>query len=169
MNASDVMASAVITVKPDATVQEAAQLMLANRVSGLPVVDDSANLVGIVSEGDLLRRAPEGTWPKAWGPPPRRGWAKLLMAPEELDAEYVTAHGRQVRDIMTRDVISAVPEASITDVATLMVHHRIKRVPIIENGRVLGIVSRANVVEALAGSGMQRRSIDRNDRPGSSS
>lgn len=71
MNASDVMVSAVITVKPDATVQEAAQLMLANRVSGLPVVDDSAKLVGLISEGDLLRRAAEETWPKAWGPPPR--------------------------------------------------------------------------------------------------
>jgi CBS domain-containing protein len=157
MNASDVMVNAVITVKPDATVQEAAQLMLAHRVSGLPVVDDSANLIGIISEGDLLRRAPEGTWPKAWGPPPRRGWAKLLMAPEESDTEYVAQHDRKVSNVMTRDVVSAVPEASITDVAALLVHHRIKRVPIIQDGRVVGIVSRANIVEALAGSGMTLR------------
>jgi CBS domain-containing protein len=157
MNASDVMASAVITVKPDATVQEAAQLMLANRVSGLPVVDNSANLVGIISEGDLLRRAPEGTWPKAWGAPPRRGWAKLLMAPEEPDTEYVAQHDRKVGDVMTSDVVSVAPEASITDVAALMVHHRIKRVPIIQGGRVVGIISRANIVEALAGSGMTLR------------
>jgi CBS-domain-containing membrane protein len=93
MNASDVMVSAVITVKPHATVQEAAQLMLANGVSGLPVVDDSAKLVGLISEGDLLRRAAEETWPKAWGPP---GWAKLLMGPEERDTEYVTQHDRKV-------------------------------------------------------------------------
>ena len=171
MNASDVMASAVITVKPDATVQEAAQLMLANRVSGLPVVDDSAKLVGLISEGDLLRRAAEETWPKAWGPPPRRGWAKLLMGPEERDTEYVTQQDRKVGDIMTRDVVSAAPETSISESAALLVHHRIKRVPIIQDGRVVGIVSRANIVEALAGSDMRRlaRSIDRNDRPGSSS
>jgi CBS domain-containing protein len=157
MNVSDVMVSAVITVKPDATVQEAAQLMLANRVSGLPVVDDSANLIGIISEGDLLRRAPEGTWPKAWGPPPRRGWAKLLMAPEEPDTEFVAQHGRKVGDVMTRDVVSAASEASIADVAALMVHHRIKRVPIVQAGRVVGIVSRANIVEAFAGSRMVLR------------
>jgi CBS domain-containing protein len=156
MNASDVMVTAVITVRPDATVQEAARLMLANRVSGLPVVDDSANLLGIISEGDLLRRAPEGTWPKAWGPPPRRGWAKLLMAPEELDNEYVTRHGRKVGDIMTRDVVSAAPETSISDIAALLVHHRIKRVPIVQDGRVAGIVSRANIVEVLAGPGMEK-------------
>jgi CBS domain-containing protein len=156
MNASDVMVSDVITVKPDATVQEAAQLMLANRISGLPVVDDSAKLVGIISEGDLLRRAPEGTWPKAWGPPPRRGWAKLLMAPDELDTEYVAKHDRKVGDIMTRDIVSAGLKTSIPDVAALMVHHRIKRVPIIQDGRVVGIVSRANIVEALSGSGMQK-------------
>jgi CBS domain-containing protein len=156
MNASDVMVRAVITVKPDATVQEAAQLMLANRVSGLPVVDNSADLVGLISEGDLLRRAPEGTWPKAWGPPPRRGWAKLLMGPEEVDTEYVTQSGRKVGDIMTREVVSAAPETSISDIAALMVHHRIKRLPIIQEGRVVGIVSRANIVEALAGSSMEK-------------
>ena len=126
MNVSDVMVSAVITVKPDATVQEAGQLMLANRVSGLPVVDDSAKLVGLISEGDLLRRAAEETWPKAWGPPPRRGWAKLLMGPEERDTEYVTQQDRKVGDIMTRDVVSAAPETSISEIAALLVHHRIK-------------------------------------------
>jgi CBS-domain-containing membrane protein len=91
------------------------------------------------------------------------------MGPEELETEYVTQHGRKVSDIMSREVVSAAPETSITDIAALLVQHRIKRLPIIQDGRVVGIVSRANIVEALAGSGMQRRSIDRNDCPGSSS
>jgi CBS domain-containing protein len=156
MNASDVMVSAVITVGPDQTVQEAAKVMLANRISGLPVVDNLANPVGMISEGDLLRRAPEGTWPKAWGPPPRRGWAKPLMGPEEPDAEYVTQHGRRVGDVMTREVVSAAPATSISRIAALMMQHRIKRIPIIQDGRVVGIVSRANIVEALAGSGMEK-------------
>jgi CBS domain-containing protein len=150
MNASDVMVTSVITVRPDATVQEAVQLMLANRISGLPVIEGSEKLVGIISEGDLLRRAPEGLWPKAWGPPPRGGWAKLLMDGEELETEYVSQHGLKVADIMTRDVILASPEASLHDIAALMVHHRIKRVPIVRNGSVVGIISRANVVQALA-------------------
>jgi len=93
------------------------------------------------------------------------------MGPEERDTEYVTQQDRKVGDIMTRDVVSAAPETSISEIAALLVHHRIKRVPIIQDGRVVGIVSRANIVEALAGSDMRRlaRSIDRNDRPGSSS
>ena len=144
------MVAAVITVRPDATVQEATQLMLANRISGVPVVDDSAKLVGIISEGDLLRRAPEGAWPKAWGPPPRGGWAKLLMDGEEVETEHVSQPGLKVADVMTRDVILASPESSIHEIAALMVRHRIKRLPIVRNGGIVGIVSRANVVQALA-------------------
>jgi CBS domain-containing protein len=150
MKASDVMTIAVITVKPDATVQEAAKILLTNSISGVPVVDDSTTLVGIISEGDLLRGAHEGAWPKAWGPPPRRGWAKLLMDEEVSDSEYITQRGRKVADIMTREVLLAEPETSVSDIAALMVHHRIKRVPIVRNGKVVGIVSRQNIVQALA-------------------
>jgi CBS domain-containing protein len=150
MIASDIMTTIVITVKPNATVQEAAQLLLKKGISGLPVVDDSGRLLGIISEGDLLRRTHEGTWPKAWGPPPRRGWAKLLMDGAVSDTEYITQRGRNVVDIMTREVIQAAPETSVSDIATLMVHHRIKRVLIVQNGEVLGIVSRQDIVQALA-------------------
>jgi CBS domain-containing protein len=150
MNASDVMTTAVIAVKPDATVQEVAQLLLTNGVSGVPVVDHSGKLLGILSEGDLLRRSHEGAWPKAWGPPPRRGWAKLLMDGAVSETEYVTQPDRKVADIMTREVIRAEPETSLSDIAAVMVHHRIKRVPIVRNGKVVGIVSRQNIVQALA-------------------
>jgi CBS domain-containing protein len=85
------------------------------------------------------------------GPPPRRGWAKLLINGEVSDNEYITQRGRKVEDIMTREVILAEPEASVSDIATLMVHHRIKRVLIVHNSKVVGIVSRQNIVQALAG------------------
>jgi CBS domain-containing protein len=99
------MTTTVITVKPDTTVQEDARLLLSNGISGIPIVDDSATLVGIISEGDLLRRAHEGAWPKAWGPPPRRGWARWLMDTEISEAEYITQHDVRVADIMTREVV----------------------------------------------------------------
>ena len=115
---------------------------------------NSGQLVGIISEGDLLRRTPEGAWPKAWGPPPRRGWAKWLMDgtdAEATDAEYVTQPNHDVAEIMTREIISAEPETPVSDIAALVVHHRIKRVPIVHDGKVVGLVSRANLVQALAG------------------
>jgi CBS domain-containing protein len=154
MNASDVMVSHVITVKPNAPLQEVARILLTNRISGAPVVDDSGKLVGIISEGDLLRRTAEGAWPKSWGPPPRRGWAKWLMDgmdAEASDAEYVTQPNRDVAEIMTREIILAQPETPVSDIATLVVHHRIKRVPIVQNGKIVGLVSRANLIQALAG------------------
>jgi CBS domain-containing protein len=152
MNACDVMTTNVITVKPNQTMQELAEVLLVNRISGVPVVDDSGKLVGIISEGDLLRRADEGVWPKAWGPPPRRGWIKLLMDGEVLDTEFVTQRGRKVADIMTREIISAKPETSVSDIAALLVRHRVKRLPIVQDGKIVGIVSRANLIQAFAGS-----------------
>jgi CBS domain-containing protein len=151
VKASDAMTTTVITVKPDTTVQEAARLLLTNGISGMPVVDDAATLVGIISEGDLLRRAHEEAWPKAWGPPPRRGWARWLMDTKISEAEYITQHDVRVADIMTREVVQAQPESSLSDVAALMLRHRIKRVPVVRNGRVVGIVSRQDIVKALAG------------------
>jgi CBS domain-containing protein len=141
------MTTTVITVRPDTTVQEAARLLLSNGIS----VDDSATLVGIISEGDLLRRAHEGAWPKAWGPPPRRGWARWLMDTEISEAEYFTQHDVRVADIMTREIVQAQPESSLSDVAALMLSHRIKRVPVVRNGQVVGIVSRQDIVKVLAG------------------
>jgi CBS domain-containing protein len=144
MKAADIMVTDVITVKPDSQVQDVAGLMLANRISALPVVDDAGALVGIVSEGDLLRRNEAGTGhDRAW-------WLKLLMSRENLAAEYVKEHARKVADVMTRSVVSADPDTSVADIASLLERHRIKRVPIVRNGKVVGIVSRANLVQALA-------------------
>jgi CBS-domain-containing membrane protein len=138
------MVSDVITVKPDDTVQEVAGLLLVNRISAVPVVDDSGKIVGIVSEGDLLRRGENSTEHE------RPWWLKLLMGRELLAAEFIKEYGREVADVMTREVISAEPDTPVADIATLLERHRIKRVPIVQNGKIVGIVSRANLIQALA-------------------
>jgi len=144
MNASAVMVSDVITVKPDDTVQDVAGLLLVNRISAAPVVDDSGKMVGIVSEGDLLRRGENRTEHE------RPWWLKLLMGREFLAAEFIKEYGRKIADVMTHEVISAKPDTPVVDIATLLERHRIKRVPIVQNGKIVGIVSRANLIQALA-------------------
>jgi len=144
MKASDVMVADVITVKPDSDVPDVALLLLSNRISAVPVVDDSGALVGMISEGDLLRRDEAGTGHE------RSWWLKLLMGREILAAEFLKEHSRKVADLMTRDVVSAAPDTPVADIATLLERHRIKRVPIVRDGKVVGIVSRANLIQALA-------------------
>jgi CBS domain-containing protein len=144
MKASDVMVSDVITVKPTGTVQQVAELLMMNHISAVPVVDDSGALVGIVSEGDLLRRREAGTDHR------RSWWLKLLMGREILAAEFVKEYSRHVSDVMTHNVVTAPPDASVADIATLLERHRIKRIPIVRNGKLVGIVSRANLIQAIA-------------------
>jgi CBS domain-containing protein len=151
MRASDVMATNVITTSPDASVQEVANILLTNRISALPVVDEHRELIGIISEGDLIRRAELGT-------DRHRSWWLELFAGEPrevLVVEYVKSHAPRVGDIMTRKVITATPLTPLHDIAALLVKNRIKRVPIVEGGKLVGIVSRANLVQALATLGKQ--------------
>jgi CBS-domain-containing membrane protein len=145
MRAADIMVKDVVTVHPDASIQDVAEILVARRISGLPVLDGGGRLVGIVSEGDLLRRAESGTeHSRSW-------WLKLLMGRESLAAEFVKEHARRVRDVMTRDVVTASPDTPVTDIAATLEKNHIKRLPILEDGRLVGIVSRANLVQALAG------------------
>src|SRR6516164_850700 len=144
MKAADVMMSNVITVGPDATVQEVADILLKNRISGVPVIGGQGELVGIVSEGDLLRRPEAGTVRRSpW-------WLGLLASNEGLAADYIKSHSRKVEDVMTRRVVTATPETPVAEVATLLEKHAIKRVPIVKDGKMVGIVSRANLLQALA-------------------
>ena len=144
MKAHDVMVSPVITVKPSSSVKEAAKIFLERRISAAPVVDDQGKLVGIISEGDLMHRAEAGTERhRSW-------WLRLLTAEETLAAEYVKAHARKVADVMTRDVITAGPETPLHEIAVLLEKNSIKRVPIVKNGQLIGIVSRANLIQAVA-------------------
>lgn len=145
MKAADIMMSNVITVKPDQSVQDVAEILLTRRISGVPVVDTAGKLVGIVSEGDLMRCADAGTeHHRSW-------WLRLIMGREGLANEYIKEHARQVAEVMTRSVLTAKPDTSIGDIADLLERNGIKRVPIVQDGKVVGIVSRANLLQALAG------------------
>ena len=147
MRAKDVMTTDVITVDPDTTVQAVATLLAERGISGAPVVDSSGRPVGIISEGDLLHRAEIGTARRHRER--RRSWWLDHFA-SELARDYVKSHGRTVRDIMTRDVVTATENTDLGDVAALLEAKRIKRVPITRDGKVIGIISRANLVRALA-------------------
>ena len=144
MNAADVMVTNVITVGLDACLQDVAHLLLTNRISAVPVVDNDGKVVGIVSEGDLMRRAEAGTGRR------RSWWLSLLTGKEGLAAQYVKEHSRKVADVMTRDVITATPDTPLQDIANILEKNSIKRVPIIEDGKMVGLVSRANLLQALA-------------------
>jgi CBS domain-containing protein len=144
MNAADVMISNVITVGPDANLQDVARGLLSNRISGMPVVAADGKLVGIISEGDLMRRAESGTERR------RSWWLEMLTGREALAAQYIKEHSRKVSDVMTREVITVKPETPLNDIATLLERNGIKRVPVVKDGKVVGIVSRANLLQALA-------------------
>jgi CBS domain-containing protein len=142
MQAQDVMTTAVATISADASVQDAAKLMLARRVSALPVTDSKDRVVGIVSEGDLMRRAELGTdTPRSW-------WLGLLG--EDVARDYMKVHGTSVGDVMTSPAVSVRRTTPLKEVANLLEKHRIKRVPVLEGARLVGIVSRADLVRQLA-------------------
>ena len=143
MKISDIMTHPVITVTAETTVADAAELMIGHRISGLPVVDAAGEVAGIVTEGDLLRRAETGTERR------RARWLEFLIAPGRLASEYAHANGRRVGEVMTDAVVSVGPDDAVADLIDLMERRRIKRVPVIDQGRLVGIVSRANLVRAL--------------------
>jgi CBS domain-containing protein len=138
------MTSEVITVEEDATVQAAAELMAEHGISALPVVDKDTRVIGIVSEGDLLHRAETATEQR------RSWWLEMMTSTNQLAGEYIKSHSAKVTDVMTRDVISVTDATPVADIAVLLETHRIKRVPVLRDGRLAGIVSRANLVRALA-------------------
>jgi CBS domain-containing protein len=146
MRARDVMTTDVITVDPDTTVQALAALLAGRGISGAPVVETSGRLVGIVSEGDLLHRTEIGTARRHRER--RRSWWLDHFA-SDLAREYIKSHGPTVKDIMTRDVVTVTEDTDLGEVATLLEAKRIKRVPVMRDGRVVGIISRANLVRAL--------------------
>ena len=145
MNAKDVMTTDVLTVNQDASVLEAVRLMLQRRISGLPVVDASGALIGMVSEGDFLRRSELGTQPRH----PR--WIEFLMGAGRLADEYIHTSGRKVREVMTNTVYSVTEEVPLEEIVELMEHRRIKRVPVLSGNKITGIVTRSNLLRAFAG------------------
>ncbi len=144
MLARDVMAAPVITVNPGSSVKDVAKILLANRISAVPVVDDGGKLVGIITEGDLMHRAEAGTEPH------RPRWLAAISADEPLADEYVKAHAVKAGDAMTSPVLTAAPDTPLDKIASLLEEHAVRRLPILENGELVGIVSRANLLQALA-------------------
>jgi CBS domain-containing protein len=144
MKAADIMTPRVITIHDDAPVDEAARLMLQDDISGLPVVDRAGKLVGIVTEGDFLRRVEAGTEVR------RPHWLELMMEPGLLAAEYVHTHGRRIREIMTQGVITVAENAELEAIVLLMEQLRVKRVVVTRDGQPVGIISRSNLLQALA-------------------
>src|SRR5436190_15350173 len=152
MNAKDVMTRPVISIEPDMSVQQAAQLMLQRRISGLPVIDKAGRLVGIVTEADFLRRAETGTQRR------RARWLEFFMGPGRLADEYVHTHSRKLEDVMTPDPETVAENSELDEVVHLMEKRRIKRLPVTHGKKVVGIVSRANLLHALASVGRDSKS-----------
>lgn len=158
MKAAHIMTHNVVSVQPDTTVVEAAQLMLQHGISGLPVVDRNNHVVGIVTEGDLLRRAETGTQRE------RSRWLQFFLGPGRLAEDYVRTKGRKVEDVMTQSVHTIGADALLSDVVELMERHRIKRLPVLRDDQtIVGIVSRANLVRAFASVTPEIRSATAED------
>jgi CBS-domain-containing membrane protein len=144
--ASDIMSTKLAAIAPGAGVRLAAEFMLKRKVSALLVLDSKKRLLGIVSEGDLVHRAELGSRKKgSW-------WLNLLAPDRDLARQYARAHGRRVADVMTRNCVAATPGTSVATLAELMEQHKVKRIPILDEGKVVGVVSRADIVAAFVRS-----------------
>ena len=143
MNAADVMTRNILSVAPDSTIAEAVRTMLDNRISGLAVIDEAGRLVGILTEGDLLRRGETATERH------RPRWLEILMGPGRLAEEYVRTHSRRIAEVMTRDPVSVAPDTPLKEIVGLMERHRIKRVPVLDGDAPVGILSRADLLRGL--------------------
>jgi CBS domain-containing protein len=169
MRAADVMTTSVITISPQASVQELARLLADHGISGAPVVNADGKLVGIVSEGDLLHRVELGTERHPDRRRRRSWWLEMVASERQAAAQdYIKSHGQTVADIMTRDVVTVSEDTPLSGVAALLEEKRIKRVPVVHDGKVVGIISRANLVRALAAAplpaGLSNETDDRQIR-----
>jgi CBS domain-containing protein len=144
MRAIDVMVRDVVTVHPDTDVADAVKLLSEHDVSALPVVDEPGNLIGILSEVDLIRRVEIGTERR------RPWWQEVVTGASTLAEEFAKSHGKKVREIMTSGAVSVSEDTPLSEIATLFERKRIKRVPVVKDGKLVGIVSRSNLIQALA-------------------
>lgn len=144
MFARDIMTPDPVTILTDADLKQAARIMIERRVSALPVVNNKEQVVGILSEGDLLWRTEISTEKK------RSGWLEFFLSTDQLARDYVKSHGVKVGEVMTRPVLSVAEDTSLVEIADLFERHGIKRVPVLKDGKLIGIVSRADIVRAYA-------------------
>lgn len=158
MEAKDVMTTLVVTVGPETSGEAVAKLMLERRISAISVVDAAGRVQGIVSEGDLMRRAETGTERQ------RSWWLALFAGDDGQATDYLKAHGRTAADVMTPKVVTVGERTPLEKIATLLERHRIKRVPVVRNGKIVGIVSRANLLHGLVARKAAGRSPAATDR-----
>jgi CBS domain-containing protein len=144
MRAHQVMTRPVVTVTPETTIVEAAKAMLRRHISGLPVVNAAGKLVGIVSEGDFIRRAEIGTRRK------RGNLLKLILGPGKSAADFVHEHGRKIAEIMTPAPLTITEDTALDEIVQLMENRNVKRLPVMRGDQIVGIVSRANLLQAVA-------------------
>ena len=144
MNASDVMVRKVVTIGPDDDVAAAVRLLVDHDISALPVVDADNRVLGVLSEGDLLHREEDGTLRR------RPWWVEALTPSGTLALDYAKSHGRRVAEVMSDKVVSASEDTPLSEIANILEKNRIKRVPILKDGKLVGIVSRSNLIQALA-------------------
>jgi CBS-domain-containing membrane protein len=144
VNAGDVMVHDVVTIGPDEPISKAVQLLIDHDISALPVVDDERRVIGVLSEADLIHREKIGTEKhRAW-------WLEAITPASVLALDYAKSHGRKVSELMSENVISAAEDTSLSEIASLLEKHRIKRIPILKEWKLVGIVSRSNLIQALA-------------------
>lgn len=143
MNARQVMTRCLHTIAADASVYDAAQVLLNAGISAAPVLDADGKMLGIVSEADLMNRVEIGTVPG-------KSWLQRLLSDDSVMArDYIRSHAHRVADIMTKDVVTADEQTPLKEISALMQRHRVKRIPILRDGRLVGIVSRANLIQGL--------------------
>ncbi len=144
MRAHQIMTRKVISVKPDTPIADAANIMLQQHISGLPVVNETGKLVGIISEGDFIRRAEIGTQRK------RGRWLKFLVGPGRAATDYVHEQGRKVGEIMTPDPLTVTEDATLEAIVKVMETNHVKRLPVLRGDKLIGIVTRVNLLQAVA-------------------
>lgn len=157
MKAKDIMTRAVVSVDPDATILQAARLMLQHHISGLPVIDKDGQLVGVLSEGDFLRRQETDTQRR------RSRWLEFLMGPGRIAAEYTHSHGQKVSEVMTAYPQTCGEDTALEQIVEMMERHRIKRIPVLRAGKVVGIVTRANLMHAMVSIARQAPAAAKDD------
>lgn len=145
MQAKDIMTPAVITVGTNASVADIAQILIEKKISAVPVVDTNGSLCGLVSEGDLMRRLSEGAEDE------RSWWLKMMSTNSDSAADFIKAHGRTAKDVMTRNVVSVAETTELNEVAHVLEANRIKRVPVLDGDKIVGIISRSNMLQVIAG------------------
>lgn len=159
MRAYDIMTQEVISVSLDTELRDIAGLLLEHRISALPVLAEDGRVLGIVSEGDLMRRVETGTERrKSW-------WLREFFSAGMSASDYIKTHGRKAAEIMTPNPITIDEDTPLDEIASLLEKHHIKRVPVVRDGRLVGIVSRANLLQALAtGLGRDEPASSADDR-----